>query len=98
MVIGVRVERPTVWLGEYPSFVVPELTSGYAFGALCFLVDFKQHNHGIRQADYTASRTRFGGAGVRTGLLSLGAVTSFPAAGIPAAVNVFRALPVLPDS
>ena len=45
MVISVRVERSTVWLGEYPSFVVPELTGGYAFGVLRFLVYFQQHDY-----------------------------------------------------
>src|SRR6266568_4520964 len=34
VVVGVRIERAAVRLGEYPSFVVPELASGRALGFL----------------------------------------------------------------
>ena len=48
MVVSIRVEWPTVWFSEYPSFVVPELTGGYAFGVLCFLVDFQKGDYWVR--------------------------------------------------
>lgn len=42
MVVSVRVERAAIWLGEYPSSVLPELAGRLAFGVLRFAVDSQQ--------------------------------------------------------
>jgi hypothetical protein len=44
VVVGVRVERATVRVSEYPPFVVPELPGGRALGFLHCLVGLQQHD------------------------------------------------------
>jgi hypothetical protein len=38
VIVGIRVERPTVWLGEQTSPVAPKLASGLPLGVLASLV------------------------------------------------------------
>jgi hypothetical protein len=44
VVVGVRVERAAVRVGEYPSVVVPELAGGGALGFLLCLVGLQEED------------------------------------------------------
>ena len=45
VVVGVRVEQSAVRLGEYPSFVMPELTGSCTFSVLRFPVNMQQRDY-----------------------------------------------------
>jgi hypothetical protein len=44
MVVSVRIERPTIRLGEYPPFAMPELAGGRVLGFLLCLAGLQQQD------------------------------------------------------